>query len=147
MLIPQSCLILCDPMHCNPLGVSVYRVLQTRILEWVAIQFSGGFSQPRDWTWVSYISCIGGGFFTVWDTREALSFSLSYPKCLPRVTLSIEVCWRHVCMYECSANTYWLYACTRNPARSSSSQLKESEVSRPDWLNQLITLTNSIKEM
>ena len=33
-----------------------------RILEWVAIPFSGGSSQPRNWTGVS---CIAGGFFTI----------------------------------------------------------------------------------
>ena len=37
-------------------------------LEWVAIPFSRGSSQPRAWTWVS---CIAGRFFTVWATREA----------------------------------------------------------------------------
>ena len=37
----QSCLTLCDPMDC---------ILQARILEWVAIPFSRGSSQPRDRT-------------------------------------------------------------------------------------------------
>ena len=40
-----------------------------RILQWVAIPFSWGSSQPRDQTWDS---CIAGRFFTVWATREAL---------------------------------------------------------------------------
>ena len=39
-----------------------------RILEWVAVPFSGGFSQPRDQTQVSHIV---GKFFTSWATREA----------------------------------------------------------------------------
>ena len=68
MLLAQSCLILCNPMDCSPPGSSVHGILQARILEWVAIPFSRGSSQPRDWTWVS---CIAGGFFTVWATREA----------------------------------------------------------------------------
>ena len=34
------------------------------ILEWVAKPSSRGLSQPRDWTHISYISCIAGGFFT-----------------------------------------------------------------------------------
>ena len=34
----QSCLTLCDPMHCSPLGSSVHGILQARILEWVAMQ-------------------------------------------------------------------------------------------------------------
>ena len=41
-----------------------------RILEWVAYPFSRGSSQPRNRTGVS---CIAGGFFTSWATREAPS--------------------------------------------------------------------------
>ena len=55
----QSCLTLCDPMDCSPSGSSVHGILQARILEWVAILFSRGSSQPRDLTCVSYVSCIG----------------------------------------------------------------------------------------
>ena len=36
----QSCLPLCDPADCSPLGSSVHGVLQARILEWAAIPFS-----------------------------------------------------------------------------------------------------------
>ena len=43
----------CDPMDCSPPGSSVHRILQARILEWVAIPVSTGFSWPRDWTQVS----------------------------------------------------------------------------------------------
>ena len=35
-------------MECNPPGSSVHGVLQARILEWVAIPFCRGSSQPRD---------------------------------------------------------------------------------------------------
>ena len=38
----------------------VYGIFQARILEWVAVPFSRGSSQPRDQTQVSQI---GGGFF------------------------------------------------------------------------------------
>ena len=47
-------------------GSSVPEVLQARILEWVAVPFSKGSSQPQYWTQVSYIA---GGFFTIWATR------------------------------------------------------------------------------
>ena len=53
----QSCLTLCDSM--DPPGSSVQGNLQVRILEWVAGPYSRGSSLPRDWTWVSYVSCIG----------------------------------------------------------------------------------------
>ena len=54
-----SCVRLCDTVDCSPLGSSVYGILQARILEWVAMVSSRGSSQPRDESYVSYISCIG----------------------------------------------------------------------------------------
>ena len=47
----------------DPPGSSVYGILQARILEWVAILFSRGYSRPIDQTWVS---CIAGGLFSFW---------------------------------------------------------------------------------
>ena len=41
---------LCDPMGCSPPGSSVHGIFQARVLEWVAIFFSRGSSQPRDRT-------------------------------------------------------------------------------------------------
>ena len=37
----QSYLTLHDPMDCTPLGCCVHGILWARILEWVAIPFSG----------------------------------------------------------------------------------------------------------
>ena len=45
--ITQSCLTLCGPMDYRPPDSSVLGILQARILEWVAIPFSRGSSQPR----------------------------------------------------------------------------------------------------
>ena len=61
VLVAQLCPTLCDPMDCNPPGSSVHEIFQARILEWVAISFSRGSSQPRDRT---RVSCIAGRFFT-----------------------------------------------------------------------------------
>ena len=55
----QLCLTLCDPMDCSPPGFSIHRILQARILEWVAMLSSRGSSRPRNGTSVSYVSCIG----------------------------------------------------------------------------------------
>ena len=46
----------CDPVDCSLSGSSVHGILQARILEWVAISSSRGFSQPRDQTCVSCVS-------------------------------------------------------------------------------------------
>ena len=50
----------CAHTDCDPMHYSVHGILQARILEWVAIPFSRGSSQPRDWT---QISRIVGRFF------------------------------------------------------------------------------------
>ena len=63
------------PMNCSPPDTSVHGIHQARILEWVAISFSRGSSQFRDWTWVS---CIGDRFFTIWATRQAKSYINKY---------------------------------------------------------------------
>ena len=44
VLVAQSCPILCDFMDCSPPGSSVHRILQARILEWVAISSSSRYS-------------------------------------------------------------------------------------------------------
>ena len=54
-------------MDCSLSGSSVREILQARILEWVAISFSRGSSQPRDRT---RVSCIAGGCFTIWAKRQ-----------------------------------------------------------------------------
>ena len=50
-------------MDCSLPGTSVYGIFQARILEWVAISYSKGSSQPRDQTRVSCVSCIGRQIF------------------------------------------------------------------------------------
>ena len=48
VLVAQSCLTLGNSVHYSPPGSSVHEIPQARILEWVAISFSRGSSQPRD---------------------------------------------------------------------------------------------------
>ena len=49
--VAQSC-----PTLCNPMDYTVRGTLQARILEWVAVPFSRGSSQPRDGSQVSHIA-------------------------------------------------------------------------------------------
>ena len=51
--VTQLCPTLCDPMDCSPLGSSVHRILQARIVEKAAIPFSRGSCRPMDQTRVS----------------------------------------------------------------------------------------------
>ena len=47
VLVTRSCPTFCNPVYCSPPGSSVHGILQARILEWVAMSFSRGSSQPR----------------------------------------------------------------------------------------------------
>ena len=79
VLTVQSCPALCDPVDCNPSGSLSTGILQARILEWVAIPFSRGSSQPRDQT---QVSCIADRFFTLWAIREASNCHVYPENCL-----------------------------------------------------------------
>ena len=73
-LFAKSCLTHCNPLDCSSPGSSAHVISQARILEWIAISFCIGSSKPRDWT---RVSCIAGGFFTDWATREAQMIKLN----------------------------------------------------------------------
>ena len=77
MKVSQSCPTLCDPTD-----YTVHGIPQARILEWVAVPFCRGSSQPRDRAQVSHIA---GGFFTSWASRETLPSSCVFPVTQPPV--------------------------------------------------------------
>ena len=64
-LVAQS---VCNPMDCNRLGSTLHGILQARLLEWVAIPFSRGSSQRRDWTYVSHTT--GRFFARIWEAQK-----------------------------------------------------------------------------
>ena len=53
--VTQLCPTLCDPIDCSLSGSSVHGIFQAVVLEWIAISFSRGSSQPRARTQVSRI--------------------------------------------------------------------------------------------
>ena len=53
--VAKSCLILCNPLDCNPPCSSVHGIFQARILEWVANFSSRGSSSPRDRTLTTFL--------------------------------------------------------------------------------------------
>ena len=57
----------------RPPSSSVHGVFPARILEWVAMPFSRGSSQPREWT---QFSCIAGRFFTTESPRKLPKVSM-----------------------------------------------------------------------
>ena len=90
---------LCDPMDCTLPGSSVHRILQAGILEWVAIPFSRGSSQPENQT---QVSCIAGRFFTIWAIREALHIG----SCIKSLVILDST---HMCKSEKRAVNLYLY--------------------------------------
>ena len=82
-LVPQPCLILCDPVDCSPPIFSVHGILQATILEWVARPSSRGSSSPKEQTLVSYVSCIGrSANSTTWEAWIRCS---AHQKCLRNI--------------------------------------------------------------
>ena len=99
----QSCPTLCDPVDYSPPASSVHGVFQVRILEWVAISYSRGSSQPRHQT---RVSCIGRPILYHWATWEDSLCST----CI----LIISICVvstdsRYCClMWTCIAPGFWV---------------------------------------
>ena len=71
--VPLPCVqLIVTAMDSSQLGSSVHGVFQARILEWVAIPFSRGSSQPRDQTRISHTA---GSFFTE-ELSQCLTLSM-----------------------------------------------------------------------
>ena len=104
MSVAQSCPTLCDPMNCSPPGTSVHGILQNRILEWVAIPFSRGSSQPRDWT---QISLTAGGFFIIWEGVS--TYKMIFGKTTTEfASLPSTICVARFCLSESvSLSSHW----------------------------------------
>ena len=95
----------CDPMDCSLQGSSVHGIFQARILKWVAIPFSMESSQTRDWTHISYVSCIRKGFFTTSATWEALTlFIVRWKQSLRIFSNTTYIQWTQLCF---SCNSKW----------------------------------------
>ena len=60
----------CDPMDCSLPSSSVHGISQARILEWVAIFFSRGYSWPRGQIWVS---CMAGRWTPAFQVDSLLT--------------------------------------------------------------------------
>ena len=84
--VTQLCPNLYNPMDCSLPGSSVHGIFQARILKWVAISYSRGYSRPRDWTRVSCISYtdrhpggpelfIKNSIFSIYSTQIPFSVS------------------------------------------------------------------------
>ena len=89
-----SVLTLCNPMGYIPPVSSVHGILQTGILEWVAMPFSRASSRPKDGTHMSYSSCLVGRFFTTSATCEE-----------PPPLIALAICYRTLTLSRVQAST------------------------------------------
>ena len=71
----QSCPTTCDSKDYSPPGSFIHLTSQARILEWVAISFSQGFSQPKNWIHI----CIGRQILYFWATKEGAKNPTLFP--------------------------------------------------------------------
>ena len=67
----QCCLTLCDPVDCSLPDSSVHGIFQARIMEWVAISYPRGSSQPKYRIHVFCVSWIGRQILYQHTTWEA----------------------------------------------------------------------------
>ena len=103
VLVAQLYPTLCNTMDSSLPGYFIHRILQARLLEWVAIPFSRGSSWPRDQIQFSYIA---SRVFTNWATREApatihlCSFHLLAKQCSKSFKLYFSSMCQELPMYK-----------------------------------------------
>ena len=73
-----SLVSLCTPVDCGPPGSSVHGILQTRILEWVAMPSSRDLPNPRVEPASLKSPAFTGGFFPASATWEKALFKKKY---------------------------------------------------------------------
>ena len=118
-LVAQSCLTLCNPMHCSPSSSFVHGILPARILEWVAISSSRGSPRPRDQTWVSYIA---NRFFTIWATSEDLC-PLDHVKKIVKAKRNRSFTLTGSCYVKALLHRYWINMSEVNKSGNESLDL------------------------
>ena len=73
-------LLFCYPMDCSPARCSARGIFQAKILDWVAISFSRGSSQPRGQT---QVFCTAGWFFLMFEPPgKPISFNMTSILCM-----------------------------------------------------------------
>ena len=119
MCCTQSCLALCNPMDCGPPGSSVHGTFQARILEWVAISYSRGSSQPRDRTHLLHrqvdslpLSHLGSPTYQTLNslslTHSLLSLSLTHTQTIKQIVRSLTTSksGAGICTWVCPTSVF-----------------------------------------
>ena len=102
----QPCSTLCNPMDHSPPDSSVHGILRARRLEWAAMPSSRGSSWPRDWTFISCISCPDN---PRWDAGrcQSVSFKLRQSSVFPSLS-GPWYFWRLQVSYVLECSSVWV---------------------------------------
>ena len=105
----QLCPTLCDPMNCSLPGSSGRRIIQAKILEWVAMPSSRRSSQPRDQTQVSCICHLShqgillGQILKLIRTRNSFLCLFHFLPSRIGMPITIIICLSYRCILEAGA--------------------------------------------
>ena len=96
-----------NPMGCSLSGSSVHGILQARILEWVAISFSGGTSWPRDQTRISVSPALAASSLPLAPPGKPYhcSFSRMYQGSGHRMIRASSMEWMPLIFHQLSPHT------------------------------------------
>ena len=124
----QLCLTLCNTMDGGPPGSSVHRVLQARVLEWVAVSSSRGSSQEANPRVMS--PALADGFFTTsatWEARICLCKHQSegYEVTLEKSNFVIQEVVREEVFKQITVQN-----CGQKSVQNSGWRLKNTQMSR-----------------
>ena len=100
----QLYLTLCEPQNYSLPDSLVHGIFQARILEWVALSSSRAFSGPKDFTRVSFVSCIGR-----WILHHLHHLARPYIRQLLAIKCSIRTGFQYQMTYR-SIQTYFQIA-------------------------------------
>ena len=98
----QSCPTFCNPIVWELPGSFLHGIFQARTVEWFAISYSRGSSQPRDQTHASCVSCLGNHVLhhcATWVVHICQCYSLSSPCHLFSAHMSTSPFSTSVCLF------------------------------------------------
>ena len=95
---------------------------QARIPEWVAISSSKRSSRSRNWTHISPVFYIAGGFFTCWVMEEAQELPSDPASLLLGIYSEKTVIWKDTCTPMVTAVLFIIAKTWKQPKRPSTDE-------------------------
>ena len=109
-MLLQSCPSLCDYMDHSPQGFSSHKILQARILDWVAMPSPGRSSWPKDQMCISYISSTGSHWLPLFSKKKVMVQFFPLGQVLFTLGFSSAIsllCLKYLILSLCLVNIYF----------------------------------------